>query len=76
MDKQLATELAVGLGSVFAMAMANEHKKASELLRDIRKSIKSESDVDAVATEAWRMNLTMLNSAEKIKHHLGMTRGE
>lgn len=72
MERELAKQLAFGLGSVFAMAMANEHKKASELLRDIRSQIQSDADIDAVANEAWAMNLTMFNSAEKIKHHLGI----
>lgn len=72
MERELAKQLAFGFGSVFAMAMANEHKKASELLRDIRSQIHSDADIDAVANEAWAMNLTMFNSAEKIKHHLGI----
>ena len=72
MDRQKATDIALSLGAVFSMAMANEHKKASELLREIRKDIKSDSDVEAVANEAWVLNLTMFNTAEKIKHHLGL----
>ena len=72
MERELAKQLAYGFGSVFAMAMANEHKKASELLREIRSQIHSDADIDAVANEAWAMNLTMFNSAEKIKHHLGI----
>ena len=76
MDRNLARELAMGLGSVFAMAMATEYTKASKLLRDIKKHINTDEDLDAVATEAWALNLTMFNSTEKIKHHLGYNRGD